>query len=173
MIIIDIETSGLNPAKHSMLSLGAVDYDTGEEFYGECRAHYGRELDPAALAVNGFTVEQCTDSTKQLPYALYMGFLRWAIIDTKREPLLAAQQVGAFDIPFIKAIANDRDLGIVPTWPFGHRSVDLHSVAYAKLGRSLSLDGILGALGLTSEPKPHNALTGARLECDAFRLLLA
>lgn len=61
----------------------------------------------------------------------------------------------------------------IKKWPFGHRSVDLHSVAFAKLGKSLSLDGILQAVGLQPEPKPHNALTGARLERDAFKLLLA
>lgn len=174
MIIIDIETTGLDPLKHCMVSLGAVDYDTGDEFYGECRVYPGRTIDPFALGVNGFTEARCLGQpTDQLPHSLYMDFLRWAVIDTKREPLLAGQQVGSFDIRFLRAIADDPDQGIIPTWPFGHRSVDLHSVAYAKLRKSLSLDGILQALGLAPEPKPHNALTGARLERDAFKLLLA
>jgi DNA polymerase-3 subunit epsilon len=173
MIILDIETTGLDPLKHCMVSLGAVDSVTGDEFYGECRVYPGRVIDPFALGVNGFTEAQCLDETKDLPHALYMRFLQWAVIDTKRDPLIGGQQVGSFDIPFLKAIASDRDQGIVPTWPFGHRSVDLHSVAYAKLGKSLSLDGILQAVGLAPEPKPHNALTGARLERDAFKLLLS
>lgn len=173
MIILDIETTGLSPTKHCMVSLGAVDYDTGDEFYGECCVYEGRKIDAFALGVNGFTREQCIGGPlSPRPHALYMDFLRWAVIDTKREPLLAGQQVGAFDIPFLKAIAEDRDQGIVPTWPFGYRSVDLHSVAFAKLGKSLSLDGILQAVGLQPEPKPHNALTGAKLERDAFKLLL-
>lgn len=184
MIILDIETGGLDPAKHALLSIGAVDYDNGDEFYGECRAYsgYGKFfrppfdddlIDDFALGVNGFTREQCHDPAKQWPHSLYMEFLRWAAIDKKRDLLIAGQQVGAFDIPFLKKIANDPRQGIVPTWPFGYRSVDLHSVAFAKLGKSLSLDGILTAVGLSPEPKPHNALTGARLERDAFRRLLA
>lgn len=171
MIVLDIETSGLSPTKHSLLSIGAVDYVSGEGFYGECRAYPGRELDPAALAVNGFTVAQCLDATKELPHSLYMRFLSWAM-EGSRELLLAGQQVGSLDIPFLKAIAADRDQGITPPWPFGYRSVDLHSVAYVELRRSLSLDGILEAVGLQAEPKPHNALVGAKLEREALLRLL-
>jgi len=179
MIIIDVETGGLDPNKHALLSIGAVDYETGDEFYGECRAYQGYVahqddlIDDFALGINGFTREQCNDVTKQWPHSLYMEFLHWAAIAKKRDLLLAGQQVGAFDIPFLKKIASDSHQGIVPTWPFGYRSVDLHSVAFARLGKSLSLDGILTAVGLKPEPKPHNALTGARLERDAFKLLLA
>lgn len=178
MIIVDVETGGLNPNKHALLSIGAVDYETGEEFYGECRAYkdypgYEDDLiDDFALKVNGFTLEQCHDVRKQWPHSLYMHFLQWAAIDKKRDLLIGGQQVGSFDIPFLKRFANDPVQGIVPVWPFGHRSVDLHSVAYAQLGKSLSLDGILMAVGLSPEPKPHHALNGARLERDAFKRLL-
>lgn len=172
MIIIDVETTGLSPTRNSLLSIGAVDYDTGEEFYGECQAYADRQIEARALEVNGWTKEQCQDRSKPAPHFLYMRFLQWAVIDAKREPLLAGQQVGSFDVLFLRAIADDPTQGIVPVWPFGHRSVDLHSVAFAKLGKSLSLDGILTALGLEPEPKPHNALNGARLERDAFKRLL-
>lgn len=169
MIILDIETTGLDPASHSMVSLGAVDYDTGDEFYEECCVYHNSIIDPLALKVNGMTETQCRDcSTKAPPYGPYMKFMVWA---KGREQLLAGQQVGSFDIPFLEHI--HRREGIVPTWQFGYRSVDLHSVAFAKLGKSLSLDGILQAVGLAPEPKPHNALTGARLEREAFKRLLS
>ncbi len=173
MIILDIETTGLSSIKHSMVSLGAVDYASGDEFYGECQAGEGTLIDDFALGVNGFTREQCLDDTKQTPASLTLAFMNWG---RARGNLLAGQQVGSFDILFLKHIQStmlflgtDYDL----SWPFGHRSVDLHSVAYAKLGKSLSLDGILQAVGLAPEPKPHNALNGARLERDAFKLLLS
>lgn len=178
MIVLDIETSGLNPRRNSLLSIGAVDYDTGDEFYGECRVYDGIHrdypaavIDDAALAINGFTREQCHDLAKDFDYSLYMRFLAWAT-NTKRDLLIAGQQVGGFDIPFLKSIADNPMHGIVPVWPFGYRSLDLHSVAFTKLGKSLSLDGILQAVGLAPEPKPHNALTGAKLEVEAFKRLL-
>jgi DNA polymerase III epsilon subunit-like protein len=168
MIILDIETTGLDPVKHSMVSLGAVDYDTGEEFYTENYLPFGKEVDDFALKVNGFTREQLNDTTKLRIYEAYAKFLEWA---TKRDCLIGGQQVGSFDLPFLKHLHSLGDWGV--KWPFGHRSVDLHSVAFAKLGKSLSLDGILIELGLEPEPKPHNALVGARLERDAFKKLLA
>lgn len=172
MIILDIETGGLDPITNPMLSLGAVDYNTCEEFYGECRASQGTNIDDRALEVNGFTMAQCQDVAKDTEADLYAKFLSWCV---GRETLLAGQQVGAFDIRFLREI-HDKNKTVTWSfggmWPFGHRSVDLHSVAFAQLGKSLSLDGILTAVGLSPEPKPHNALTGARLERDAFKRLL-
>ncbi len=168
MIILDIETTGLDPKRHGMVSLGAIDYNTGEEFYGECRVGEDKEIDPYSLVVNGFTIEECRDLSKWPSFILCKEFLSWAT-KSNRTLLLAGQQVGSLDIPFIKTIVTDRNI----EWPFGYRSVDLHSVAFTKLGKSLSLDGILEALSLSPEPKPHNALTGARLERDAFKILLS
>lgn len=167
-IVLDVETSGLNPIKHSLLSLGAVDFATGEEFYGQCHAWGDAIIDDFALGINGFTREQCMDYSKDNPIQLYLKFTEWC---AGRELLLAGQQVGVFDIPFLKEIHEicPQD---TPKWMFGYRSVDLHSAAFLKFGKSLSLDGILEVLGLAKEPNPHNALTGAKLERDAFKLLL-
>jgi hypothetical protein len=71
MIIVDIETTGIDPIKNSMVSIGAVDYNTGEEFYRECRVFDGTEIDPYALKINGLTVEQCNDKSKEIPTAAW------------------------------------------------------------------------------------------------------
>lgn len=164
MIILDIETTGLSATTNSLVSLGAVDLSTGDEFYGECQIHPGTTVDSFALGVNGFSTEQVTDPTKQSALDLYRSFVKWA---EGREPLIGGQQVGSFDLVFLRHL---NDLAGTK-WPFGHRSVDLHSSAYTLLGKSLSLDGILQAIGLDPEVKPHNALTGAKLEAAAFRAL--
>ena len=69
-------------------------------------------------------------------------------------------------------------------WEFGYRTVDLHSLGFAhyiKRGRippikdrrtAISLDKILGYVGMPEEPKPHNALTGAKMEAEAFSRLI-
>lgn len=170
MIIIDIETSGLDPHRHSLLSLGAVDYDSGESFYGECRLCAGREIEAAALAVNGFTEEHIHRSDALLDVELYARFCSW-VTTNNYTSLIGGQQVGSFDILFLREVHN-RAGNAVGKWPFGHRSVDLHSVAFAKFGESLGLDGILQKVGLNPEPKPHNALVGAQLEREAFKRLL-
>ena len=168
MIIVDIETTGVDPRKNSIVSIGAVDFEKGDEFYVECQAIEGREIDEYALKVNGFTKEQCLDKTKKTAIEAYKEFLWWST--DNRLVMLAGQQVGSFDALFLQHMHEICGLG---KWPFGYRTVDLHSVAYSKFKKSLTLDGILTELGLPPEPKPHNALTGARVERDAFKLLLA
>lgn len=168
MIVLDIETTGIDPLRHCMLSLGAVDFDTGDEFYGECQVYPDRIIDDFALGINGFTREQCTDKNKPYPFGLYVSFLMWA---AGREPLLAGQQVGSFDAKFLRVIHDTYNGEVIAPWPFGHRTVDLHSVAYSKFRKSMKLDEILVACGLDPEPKPHNALTGAKLEAECFKHL--
>lgn len=182
-IVLDIETGGLSPERNVLLSIGAVDYRTGDEFYIESRAIWQSQLDPKPLAVNGFTMEQALDDSKPTPIEAYLRFQQWA---EGRPSLLAGQQVGSFDILFLRAIHQSIDRlvkgegsppvpatvdGFLP-WQFGHRSIDLHSISFSRFGESMSLDDILKACGLAPEPKPHNALTGARLERDAFKVLL-
>jgi DNA polymerase III epsilon subunit-like protein len=171
MIIIDAETSGLDERENCLLSIGAVEYETGEEFYGECRVYEESIITPEALAINGFTYEQARDRSKKLPHELVFDLYNWSM-QLKYARLLAGQQVGSFDIKFIKWIFDYRVGSPERKWPFGYRSLDLHSVAYAKFHESLSLDGILIKLGMNPEQKPHNALTGATLETEAFKRLL-
>lgn len=191
-IVLDIESGGLSPTLNPILSIGAVDYQTGDEFYVECHAWRDRErayeMDDYALKVNGFTRKQALDLDKPSQAEAYVRFIDWA---KGRPTLIGGQQVGSFDIPFLKRVHSEAQSVLAARcphegtcavdrasgqdeypWTFGHRSLDLHSVAYAKFGKSLSLDGILKALGLEAEAKPHNALTGARLERDTFRFLL-
>lgn len=173
-IVLDLETSGLSPVRHSMLSLGAVDFATGKEFYGECRAYVNREVCRGALEVNGFTLDQIEDKKKPLPHELYLQFVEW-VRQNQLEKTLAGHNIGSFDVGFLKQI-HESYKEYYPAefgeWPFGHRFIDLHSVFFAKYGRSLKMDEILQTLGLPSEPKPHNALTGAKCERDAFKILL-
>jgi DNA polymerase III epsilon subunit-like protein len=167
MIIVDVETTGIDEHKHSLLSIGAVDYEKGDEFYIECHAFPSAEIDPISLEINGYTREQCLDMSKPSPVEAYKQFLWWTT--DNRNVLLAGQQVGSFDCKFLEFVHKLAGLG---KWPFGYRTIDIHSLAYRKFKKSMNLDGILTSLGLEPEPKPHNALTGARKEAEALRLLL-
>jgi DNA polymerase III epsilon subunit-like protein len=168
MITLDTETSGLNPELNGLLSLGAVEVETGEEFYGECRLYDDDMISEIALKINGFTEFSVRSYDKQSPQDLCLKFVEWSK-QRKYGTLLSGQQVGSFDIPFLHRYAGSKsEFEKV----FGYRSVDLHSIAYAIYRQSLSLDAILIKCGLEPEPKPHNALNGARLECKALKYLL-
>ena len=178
MIIVDAEMSGLSPLKNSIVSLGAVDFARPErQFYGECRIWDGAETDPEALAVNGFTDEQCRDKNKKSETELIKEFYEW--IQPIADKTIAGQNV-SFDAQFLNQALKRANI----EWRFSFRTLDLHALAYARFikeGRevplkfdqsALSLTKILVSLGLPPEPKPHIAINGAKYEAEAFSRII-
>lgn len=177
MIVLDVETSGIVPEKHSILAIGALDLDDPtNQFYEECQVWEGASLSDEALAINGFTRDEVTDQggAKQTEEGLIRSFVAWAM-DRPRDRTLAAQNV-TFDRLFVEAAC--RRAGIEN--PFAHRTIDVHSVVWLhmvargitpplKNGHSgIDLSAALAYAGLPEEPKPHNALTGALCHAEVL-----
>ena len=178
MIIIDIEASGLNIQKNAMVSFGAVDFSNPErQFYAEPKMWEGAQCDPDALAVNGFTEEECRDPKRKELKDVMNEFLEW--IKPIKEKTLVGQNP-CFDRNYINDAFRRSHIG----WNFSYRTLDLHSIAYADhINRdipipiennrtALNLDGILTYVGIPEEPKPHNGLTGAKVEAEALSRML-
>lgn len=164
MIVLDVETSGTDPEVHSLISIGAVDWNSDAEFYICGKVWDGAEISDEALAVNGFTREQITNPDYGVPFpsemlAYFERWVRW--LYPEGQVVAAGHNVGSFDMQFLK-----------PMTCWSHRSVDLHSIAFAVMGQSLKADAIYRALGMPEEPKPHNALTGAKWEKSALKKLV-
>ncbi len=177
MIVVDIEATGVEANKHSIVSIGAVDFsDPKRQFYEECRIFPGAHVMDEALAVNGFSLEAINDPKKPSDREVVEHFLKWAL--DSAEHTIAGQNP-AFDRDFIKATAERYHLD----WPLAHRTIDLHSVCYLhqiKRGivppvenkrSNLNSDAIMAYVGLPTEPKPHKAINGARYEAEAFSRL--
>lgn len=176
IIAVDVETTGLHPEKHSIVSIGAVNTGKPEQtFYIECNAWPGAEIDAGALKVNGFSKFDIIDNSEKRSEAYAMtAFLQWTRkIDDK--PFMLGQNVN-FDSRFVDAAFARAG---IPN-PFNFRTLDLHTIAAVKLyldkgelpPRDLSLNKILVALGLPPEPDPHNALTGAQCAYECADKLL-
>ncbi len=181
MIAVDVEASGIGPDTHSVVSVGALDLDNpSNQFYEECRVWDGAHINDEALLVNGFTKEQITDATKQSESELVHKFAAWAQASADRT--LAGQNV-SFDRDILEAAA--RRAGHTE-WPFAHRTIDSHSLCWMhqikrgmtppvdpeKKRSALNLDAILIYCGIPEEPKPHNALTGAKCHAEVISRLL-
>ena len=181
MIAVDIEGSGTEPHVHSMLSLGAVDLaDPARTFYGECRAFDGAKIEDEALAVNGFTREQATDPQKQSEAELVHSFITRA--GASADLTLAGQNV-SYDRDMLKYAAQRAKH---TAYPFAHRTVDSHTLAWMHMVKrgltppidpehrrsALNLDAVLLYCGIPEEPKPHNALTGAKSHAEVISRLL-
>lgn len=168
MIVLDVESSGLDPHHNSILSLGALDLDDPtNQFYDECRVWEGAKIDADALAINGFSEAEATDTEKKTEAELIRAFVAWAT-DRPKNHTLAAQNV-SFDYEFVRAACARAHID----FPFAKRTVDVHSVVWAHMSMrgiepplvkhhsALSSTSILTYCGLPEEPHPHNALTGA------------
>lgn len=168
MIVLDVESSGLEPHKHSILSIGAIDLDDpANQFYDECRAWPEAELQKEALAVNGFTEEEARDANKKSEAEVVAAFVAWAT-DKPKDRTLAAQNV-SFDFEFVRAACARAHVD----FPFAKRTLDVHSLVWLHMTlngvtppsdnrhSALSSKAIQDYCGIPEEPKPHNALTGA------------
>ncbi|KND52009.1 MAG: hypothetical protein ABA06_01970 [Parcubacteria bacterium C7867-001] len=168
MIVLDVESSGLLPHKHSIISLGAIDLDEPEnQFYEECRIWDGAEFEKEALAINGFTEEEITNAEKQSEADLIAAFVAWAT-DRPADRTFAAQNP-SFDLEFVQAACSRAGVDS----PFSKRTLDTHTLCWLHMTRAgmrpplgnhhsaINLDFALRYCGLPEEPKPHNALTGA------------
>ncbi len=180
MIIIDIEASGVNYSKHSIVSIGAVDFDNPtNRFYGECRIWDGAHIMDEALEVTGFTKEQITDPNKQSEADLAQNFMEWSQHMSDRT--LVGQNV-SFDRDMLKHACDRANI----PWDLAHRTIDTHSLCWIHMIKkgivppidaqhrrsALNLDAVLNYCGIPSEPDPHNALTGALCHAEVTSRLL-
>lgn len=181
MIVVDVESSGTEAHKHSILSVGAIDFDHPDrQLYEECRAWEGAKIEDEALAVNGFSFEQATDPSKQSEADLVKKFIEWSA--GMPDTTFAGQNV-SFDRDFLKYAAERAGH---TNWPFAHRTIDTHTLAWMHMVKrgvtppidqekhrsALDLDAVMVYCGIPEEPTPHNALTGAKAHAEVISRLL-
>ncbi len=180
MIIIDVEASGVDYRKHSIVSIGALDFDNPERrFYGECRVWEGAHMDEDALEIIGHTKEELLDHNKQSEAELVRSFMEWTQHMSNRT--LVGQNV-SFDRDMVKAACDRADI----PYDLAHRTIDTHSLCWIHMVKrgltppideqhrrsALNLDGVLNYCGIPAEPDPHNALTGALCHAEVTSRLL-
>jgi DNA polymerase III epsilon subunit-like protein len=178
MIVIDVETTGEIPWENSILSIGAIDFSNpSNQFYKECRMRDGAIVDPAALKINGFSEADITSKKKESLEDLLKGFLEWT---GKIKDTTLAGHNHYMDVYFIEY--SLKLYGLKSHCKY--RLVDTHTLAYvhhlsrgldvpmAGNGSGITSDIFFNYCGLPTEPKPHNGLTGAKLEAEALSRLI-
>ena len=181
MLVVDVEATGTDYLKDSLVSIGALDFAHPENrLYIECRIWDGAHINDEAMAINGFTKEQVTDPAKKSEADAVHEFIAWAL--KTPEHTLAGQNV-SFDRDFLRAAAVRAGH---TDWPFAHRTIDTHTLAYMHMVKrgltppvdpehkrsALDLDAVLNYCGIPTEPTPHNALTGALSHAEVISRML-
>jgi DNA polymerase III epsilon subunit-like protein len=180
MLVLDIEASGTEYHTHSIVSIGALDFDNPtNQFYDECRIWDGAHIMDGALEVNGFTEAEITDPNKKTEAEVVRAFLAWSKDVSDRT--LAGQNV-SFDRDFLRAAAGRAG----EDWDLAYRTVDSHSLCWMHMVKrglkpaidpkhkrsAMDLDFVLNYCGIPEEPTPHNALTGAYSHAEVISRLL-
>lgn len=163
LVFVDLEMSGIAPDA-GILSIGAVHYNTGREFYIEAKLDYGQDANLKSLQVNGFTVEQCHDDSKPTQLEAVKKFYKW--VESLRKDFFnkdLAIMGGHNIMGDVKALKRVKE-----SWPFQSRLVDVHGVAFAFFGESLSAKALCEELCVEPEPVIHNALEGAKQGMRCF-----
>lgn len=174
MIVVDLETTGLDSSENSIASIGAVDFTRPSRvFYKECKIPDDSKISKEALEVTGFTIESLRDEKKPSVESIVRDFRDWC--NSANVRILAGENPW-LDASFLRVAFNQYKIH----WPFGHRLVDLHSISYAhhlQFGlpipsndnsNGFSLDQTLEYLGLKPRNSSHNSLNDAKLEAEAF-----
>lgn len=171
-VSIDVETTGIDPEKSGIISIGACFFDTNEEFYQENILREGAEINDRALEVNGETRESLLKRDEDNFVTEYQSLKR--LIDfcknkSNGEANVIIGKNPSFDYKFLLKIwirngGNERD------FYFSYRFINWGDwIIYdiLKSGKIIPLNGVSSDssskfLNLPQEEKPHNALNGAK-----------
>jgi DNA polymerase-3 subunit epsilon len=178
LIVVDVETAGLDCQKHSILTFGACVYHDGavvSTFLGKvCEPVLC--VDEEALVINGIKVE---DVAKwDTPRQVVQRFVNWLGENSLygRQTLVAHGV--AFDSGFLHRLWTLADMPFEAIW--SHRMVCTQSIANLLVlagrldlpGDSTSLDNVSAAFGFKREHQFHDALEDAILTARVLRRLV-
>ena len=169
-ISFDLETSSSDPNHGEILTLGAVNFHTGEELYLEFKHPFGLWIEPKAIEVNKVSVAQLyrVGTTYEEGDTKVLEWLKRQGAEVKALGL----NVGSFDLAFLK--------GRLPksSKAFGYRCVDLNSVfesaawENAASFESIQQQALRRASEWAEKKKPelyhHHALFDCYTNCAAF-----
>lgn len=168
LIVVDCETTGLDPRKHWVLEVAAVNVATGDELYF-VPAVPDRALeaaDPKAMEVNRY-FERGLDAMRIKDHGLTAWFWSqlWEWLD--------GNTIGGSNPGFDAAMLN-KTAWWLPASPWHYRLADLSAYAAGRLGipptELPGLDVVCQLLGVENDC-PHSALGDARAAAECFRRL--
>lgn len=168
MIILDLETSGLDSETHEIIEIAAVNAETGEEFEVKVHPLHLDRADPKALEVNGYRKEDW-DEAFLLPNALKLlsEFVGGGEVSSPQATMVMAYNV-SFDRSFLERAYRMCSL----PYPFHYHHLDLMTLVWAEMKTTLSLKSACLANGIPPEADVHRALGGARSAYQLYKKIV-
>ncbi len=178
MIVLDIETSGLDKVKSGIWQMGAIDLTNPDNYFlEEAKIDDEDIVTREALKIIGKSESELRDNSKQSQHQMIKNFFDWI---EKRPIKNFLCQNPVFDVAIVEIKANKYKLKI----PFHYRSFDLHNFAQAKYFEvnsqflikeahsDMGLSNILVFCGMKDNRESHNALEDCKLTAECFSRLV-
>jgi DNA polymerase III epsilon subunit-like protein len=166
VLVFDLETTGLDPARHAVIEIGAVLLDENllpiEEYSSLVSPWDGAEIMPESMAVNRISMEELRGAPDFR--AVTAEFHRkFGAADPL--PWLAGWNVW-FDVAFLKAHYERAGM----RWPFPHHFLDVQSlILFRSRFRGASLSATVRSM--LGEKQTHRAIDDARQTARVLTLL--
>ena len=156
-VMVDIEADGPIPGDYSMVCFGAiiVERELNRSFYGSLRP-ISEAFVPEALAVSGFTREECLSFDD--PRAVMERFCEWLAANCRGRAMFVSDNNG-FDWQFINWYLHH----FVGRNPFGFSSTNLGS-----LYKGMQKDTAVSFKHLRRTKHTHHPVDDARGNAEAL-----
>lgn len=160
-IIVDVETFGPYPGKYPLVSIGAINYNTREEFYVELKVPIDAYVDEAAMDIAVLGLKDEAVNVEQGIRRFYNWLMHQQ--DEIDEQLVFVSDTTSFDHAFINYYLNE----YIGDNPFGHSSISLQ-----QLYKGMKKDLRVTIHNLRKVEHSHNALEDCRGNVNVFEHLL-
>ena len=178
LVIVDLETTGLDPLVHEVIDIGAVRVDQASldieaTFSAKLRpCHIEQQPDPKALEVNGYSPEAWKNAVDQFDgWRSFFFFARQGVFCSYRNDFDWSFTEEALRLYWPKTGDRDKDR----FGPFDRHLIDIPSIAWGVLGPlpKIGKNPVAIHLGIGEEKKPHGGLNGALHALEVLRSLRA
>lgn len=195
MIVVDIESSGLDSGRCGIWQIGALELENpSNTFFEEGKIDDEDKVEKEALLVIEKKESELRDKNKQSQKKLIENFLEWC--RTCQMKVIAGQNVG-WDVSFIQNKCIRYGIDDKFREAIGQRVIDLHTLAQIKYkeqkgkfklkekgSSDMNLPNVMEFCGMedkrkivysgkvVKEGEPHNAFTDAKLTAECIRRLL-
>jgi len=195
MIILDIETSGIDIGRCGIWQIGAIEFENPKnQFLEEARIDDEDLVKKEAITVTGKTENEMRDPNKKSQKELILKFLEWA--KSCKDRIIIGHNIG-WDVNFIQNKCIKYNIHDQLRKTIGFKGLDTYSIAQLKhlekkgnfaikedgrgnmnMRKMLDFCGIqdnridLEGTEVIREGKPHNALEDAKLTAECFSRLI-
>lgn len=174
-ISVDIEAAGTFTPDYSLLSIGAVEIESGDEFYIELKPASPLQ-NPDSMKVVGVPFSHFEKEGTE-PAAAMEAFEKWLL--ARRRSVDDELLLVAFNAPFDWQFVNYYFLKYLGRCPFGYTALDAKAFWFGirSTQKEATWDDTkksrLPKRIQSQQPHTHNALDDAREQADVFRNMLA